>query len=247
MSYDMYLSVIIPMYNEALNISSCIKKLCETMERASFAGRYEVIIADDGSTDGCAEIAENVAREMNLTNGEVRVLRSDKNFGKGNAVRRGMLSSRGELFVFTDCDLAYGADVIPAMASRMGEISADVLIGSRAISTGGYDGYTVARRIASRVFVRLLATFAGFGYSDSQCGIKMFRAGAAKTLFSKSEVDGWAFDFEILMLAERFGFSVSEFPVKIVNHGESKVHLIGDSLKMLSEVSKIRKRIGRTD
>lgn len=241
----MYLSVIIPMYNEASAVSACVRTLTETLERANFAGRYEILLSDDGSVDGCGKIARETAMKLDLKKGEVRVISSEKNFGKGNAVRRGMLESCGELCVFTDCDLAYGADVIPAMAVRMGESSSDVLIGSRAISVDGYTGYTALRRVASRVFVRLLSTFAGFKYTDSQCGIKMFRGNAAKTLFSKSEVDGWAFDFEILMLAERSGFSVEEYPVKIINHGESKVHLLGDSLKMLSEVSRIRRRVGK--
>lgn len=246
----MYLSVIIPMYNEAANVERCIRTLVDTLEAAELSGGYELLLLDDGSIDPSPEIAERVARETSNSNGVVRVLRSSsgKNEGKGAAVRRGMLAAHGELRIFTDCDLAYGADVIVRMAERMNaDTAADtdvaVLIGSRAIASDGYSGYTPIRRLASRAFVRLLALTAGFHYTDSQCGIKLFRAEAAQEIFSRAEVNGWAFDFELLLLADALGYTVAEHPVTVLNHGESKIHLLRDSLRMLSDVRRIRRRI----
>lgn len=241
----MYLSIIIPMYNESAIAASCVRTLADAMEAAELPGRYEILFSDDGSSDGCGAIAEKTARELSLTYGEIRVVRSEQNRGKGHAVRLGMQASRGELCVFTDCDLAYGTEIIRAMASRMGapEFSADVLIGSRAIAEDGYAGYTLLRKLASKAYVRLLAVSAGFLYTDSQCGIKMFRGDAARKIFAHAEVNGWAFDFEALLLAEKLGYTIAEHPVTVINHRDSKIHLIRDSLNMASDVRKIRRRI----
>lgn len=241
----MYLSIIIPMYNEASIAASCVRTLAEAMEAAGLSGRYEILFSDDGSTDGCGETAEKTARELSLTCGEIRVVRSAENCGKGHAVKLGMQSSRGEFCVFTDCDLAYGTEIIREMAERMSApaFSADVLIGSRAIAEDGYAGYTFLRKLASKAYVRLLAVSAGFRYTDSQCGIKMFRGDAARKIFALTEVDGWAFDFEVLLLAEKLGYTIAEHPVTVLNHRESKIHLIRDSLKMASDVRKIRRRV----
>ncbi|MBP3293301.1 MAG: glycosyltransferase, partial [Clostridia bacterium] len=174
-------------------------------------------------------------------------VRADKNRGKGHAVRLGMQAAQGDLCLFTDCDLAYGTDIIPAMANRMSSSPADVLIGSRAIAEDGYAGYTLARKLASKAYVRLLALSAGFRYTDSQCGIKLFRREAAKKIFSLAETDGWAFDFELLLLADKLGCKIEEYPVKVLNHRESKIHLISDSLKMAGDVRKIKKRIEKSE
>ena len=112
----MYLSIIIPMYNEASIAASCVRTLAAAMESAGLSGRYEILFSDDGSTDGCGETAEKTARELSLTCGEIRVVRSAENRGKGHAVKLGMQSSRGEFCVFTDCDLAYGTEILRAMA-----------------------------------------------------------------------------------------------------------------------------------
>ena len=239
----MELSVIIPMYNETPIAASCVRTLSEALERAN-PGRYELIFSDDGSSDGCSAVVESAARELSLTAGEIRVVRSEQNRGKGHAVRLGMQASRGNLCAFTDCDLAYGTEVLAVMAERMrNEASTDVLIGSRAISPDGYAGYTLSRKLASRAYIRLLALSAGFRCTDSQCGIKMFRGDAARKLFSHAESDGWAFDFEILLLAEKFGYTIAEHPVTILNHRESKVHLLRDSLRMTSDIRRIRRRV----
>jgi len=241
----MYLSIIIPMYNESAIIAATVRTLASAMEAAGLPGRYEILFSDDGSSDGCGETAEKTARELSLTCGEIRVIRSDENRGKGHAVRLGMQASLGEFCVFTDCDLAYGTEILCAMTARMSDpsFSADVLIGSRAIAKDGYAGYTPLRKFASKAYVRLLAVSAGFRYTDSQCGIKMFRGDAARTVFAHTEVNGWAFDFEALLLAEKLGYRIAEHPVTVLNHRESKIRLLRDSLNMAADVRKIRKRI----
>ena len=244
----MYLSIIIPMYNEAAGAASCVRTLAGAMETADLPGNYEILFSDDGSSDGCGDIvretARELSRELSLTRGEIRVVRSEQNRGKGHAVRLGMQASAGDICVFTDCDLAYGTDVILRMAERMNAGSGtDVLIGSRVLAEDGYAGYTFLRKLASKMYVRLLAFSAGFRYTDSQCGIKMFRGEAARKIFALCETDGWAFDFEVLLLAGKHGYSIAEHPVTVLNHRESKIRLIRDSLKMAADVRKIRKRL----
>lgn len=240
----MYLSIIIPMYNEAAGAAACVRTLAGAMETADLPGNYEILFSDDGSSDGCGDIVRETARELSLTRGEIRVVRSEQNRGKGHAVRLGMQASAGDICVFTDCDLAYGTDVILRMAERMNaESGTDVLIGSRVLAEDGYAGYTFLRKLASKMYVRLLAFSAGFRYTDSQCGIKMFRGEAARKIFALCETDGWAFDFEVLLLAGKHGYSIAEHPVTVLNHRESKIRLIRDSLKMASDVRKIRKRL----
>jgi len=84
---------------------------------------------------------------------------------------------------------------------------------------------------------------AGFRHSDSQCGIKMFRGDVGRKIFSHCQVGGWAFDLEVLLIADRMGCRVGEYPVKVINHRESKVHLLKDSMKMMSEIPKIKQRV----
>ncbi len=245
----MILSVIIPMYNEKEAAPECVKVLSSSIEADACLNSYdyEIIFSDDGSADGCGDIVRGIAAELNpgLKHGSVRVITSPQNEGKGGAVRRGMLDSTGDYALFTDCDLAYGTDVICGMLEKIISTGADVLIGSRAAHPDGYAGYTFMRKIASKAFLRLLALSAGFDHSDSQCGIKMFSRKAADGIFSRGKVNGWAFDFETLMIAEKLGFTIDEYPVKVINHRESKIHLVRDSLKMLSDLRRIKKRIRR--
>ena len=170
---------------------------------------------------------------------------SPVNRGKGAAIRRAVLASEGDCVVFTDCDLAYGTDVIGEAVRIMEETGADLVIGSRAIHPEGYEGYTRLRKTASRAFKKMLAMRAGFRLTDSQCGFKAIRAGAARDLFENSVTDGWSFDFEILMLAEKRGYLVREMPVKVLIHKESRIRVFRDGLKMARDVGRIKKRIKR--
>lgn len=238
------LSVIIPMYNEKAIISSTVRSLTDALEKTTASSyEYEIILSDDGSTDGCGETARETIDKLSLSHGSVRVIRAEKNAGKGAAVRMGMLAAKGDILLFTDSDLAYGCDVIVKMADSLASSDADILIGSRAIHPDGYAGYTFSRKLASKTFVKMLALTAGFSHSDSQCGIKAFRRDAAHAVFEKCEVNGWAFDFEVLLVAEKLGCRISEYPVTVINHRESKVNLMKDALRMLGDVRKIKKRV----
>lgn len=232
----MRVSLCIPAYNEEKIIKDTLMTLDAYM-RANFDD-YEIIVSDDGSTDGTAK----AAKELGLPC--VRVVGYQKNRGKGCAVRTAVLESTGDIAIFTDCDLAYGADVIGQMANMFASDSdADIIIGSRNKSADGYAGYTFIRKLASKVYIKVLCFFGGLKLSDSQCGMKGFRREAAREIFPLCEVDRWAFDFEILIWASELSKKIVEMPVKIINHRESKIRVISDTFKMLCDVVKMKRRI----
>lgn len=234
----MKLSVCIPMYNESGIIADTARTLSDYMS-ANFDD-YEILFSNDGSTDDSAQIVD----ALGLPN--VRVVGYEKNRGKGAAIRTAMLEAEGDYVLFTDADLAYGTDVIARAVKTFEEnAECDLVIGSRNISTDGYEGYTPLRRLASKVYIKALCLIGGFKLSDSQCGCKAFRGTAAKEIFGRCKVNGFAFDFEALLWAEELDLLVAEMPVKIINHRESKVRLLRDTAKMLRDLIRIRRSVKR--
>lgn len=229
------ITLVIPMYNESSIIADTAKTLSEYMKN-NFES-YEIIFSDDGSKDGSGEIVN----KLSLPN--VRVVGYEKNHGKGCAIRTGMLEACGEIVMFTDADLAYGTDVIKRAYDSLKDADANMLIGSRNLSKDGYEGYTFLRKIMSKVYIKVLCIAGGFKLSDSQCGCKAYKGEAVKKIFERCKVDGFAFDFESILWAQKFGYKIIEMPVKIVNHRESKVNAIRDTFKMLGDLRKMKKRI----
>lgn len=235
------ISVCIPMYNESKIVVDTAKTLAADVSEIAdiLSEDYEIIFADDGSTDGCGELLQSYISQ-NPTQ-SIRLVGYTENHGKGRAIREAVLASRGDYVIYTDCDLAYGTEPILTAVRTLSD--ADAVIGSRNLTKDGYEGYTFVRKLASKTYISVLSVAAGFSYSDSQCGFKAFRGEAARTIFKLCETDRFAFDFEVLMLAQKLGFSISEIPVKIINHRDSTVHIVRDSVKMLSDITKIKKRV----
>ena len=235
----MKFSLCIPMYNE----SSIIKETAQTLHEymSSNFEDYEIIFADDGSKDGCGKIVE----EMSLPN--VRLVGYEQNMGKGYAVRTAMLAAEGDIIMFTDADLAYGTDVIKQVYETFQKNpDAEMVIGSRNLHKDGYEGYTAIRKLASKAYIKVLSIVGGFKLTDSQCGCKAFRGEAAKKIFSRCEVNRFAFDFECILWAVKYGMKIVEMPVKIINHRESKVSVLRDSFKMVRDIIKMKKRIKKS-
>lgn len=224
-------SLVIPAYNEAGIIEKTIEKTLFYLSR-EFSD-YELIIADDGSTDKTRQIAGGIADD------HLHVVSHYPNRGKGSAVRDGVLASTGEVIAYTDADLAYGLEAVGELAKRLTGDGTDAAIGSRKLHPDGYADYPAIRLAASRCFSFATGLLAGFQY-DTQCGLKAFRREPALQIFSRCEIDGFAFDFEVMMLCGALGYSVTQLPVKIINHRESKVNVFKDSFKMLWDVMKIR-------
>ena len=236
---NMKFSLCIPMYNESSIIKDTAKTLHEYMS-ANFED-YDVIFSNDGSHDGCDKMVE----EMNLPC--VRVVGYEKNMGKGYAVRTAMLAAEGDIVMFTDADLAYGTEVIKRVYDTfIANPESDMVIGSRNLSKDGYEGYTPLRKLMSKVYIKVLCIAGGFKLSDSQCGCKAFTGDAVKKIFPRCEVNRFAFDFECILWAVKYGMKITEMPVKIINHRESKVNIVKDTLRMLKDLRKMKKRIKKS-
>ncbi len=233
------------MYNEAAVIEENARRLWEYME-AHFtaddgARDYEIIYSNDGSKDGC----EKIVAGLNLPG--IKLVGYDYNRGKGAAVKTAMLSSSREIVMFTDADLAYGTDVISQMVNTFdSHPESDLVLGSRNLSEDGYSNYTFLRKIASKAYIKVLNIVGGFKLSDSQCGCKGFKRKAVYEIFPRLEVTGFAFDFEAILWAQKLGYKITEMPVSVKVHGESKVSILRDTLKMLRDIFKMKKRIRNT-
>lgn len=240
----MKISVCIPMYNEAAIIAENAQKLWAYMEENFVTPEgerdYEIIYSNDGSKDGCDKIVESLGLPG------IKVVGYENNKGKGYAVKTAMLASVGDIVMFTDADLAYGTDVITQMVDTFdANPDSQLVIGSRNLSEDGYSNYTLIRKIASKAYIKVLCIVGGFKLSDSQCGCKGFRRQAVDLIFPRLEVNGFAFDFEALLWASKFKYKITEMPVSIKVHGESKVRIVRDTLKMLRDILRMKKRINK--
>ena len=233
----MKVSLVIPAYNEAAVIAGAIRD-AEGFLADSFDD-FELIVVNDGSTDGTADIAERVAKLPST-----RVVGYEKNRGKGCAVRTGMLAASGDLVFFTDADLAYGLEPLRSAAAAFSDTGADAVIGTRRHGRGAYGGYPALRVAASKCFSALTGAVSGVRY-DTQCGFKGFTADTVRRVFPLCTVDGFAFDFEVMLIFDRLGLHAEEMPVEIVNHRASTVHVFRDSLRMLRDVIRIRRSMGK--
>lgn len=233
------------MYNEASIIAANAKKLWEYMEKhfVSEDGTrdYEIIYANDGSTDGCDQIVRDLALPG------IKVVGYEQNRGKGAAVKTAMLASSGDIAMFTDADMAYGCDVIEKMVQYFDTYpESHLVIGSRNLSKDGYSNYTFIRKLASKAYIMVLCIVGGFKLSDSQCGCKGFSREAVDAIFPRLEVNGFAFDFEALLWASKLKYNITEMPVSVLVHGESKVRIVRDTVRMLRDIIKMKRRINKS-
>ena len=233
----MKISVVIPVYNEEKRIKKTADVLVDYLGK-TFED-YEIIFSNDGSLDKTFDVANKLSSE----NPMIKSVGYDKNRGKGGAVRHGILSSSGDIVLFTDCDLAYGTEVIKGAVDLFEKTNADVVIGSRNLNADSYEGYTKTRKLMSKVYFKIIAFASGFNLTDSQCGFKCFKQKAAHDIFSECEIDSFAFDLEALIKAQKKGYKIEELPVKIIknDNGQTKVRIIRDTFKMLLDIRQIKK------
>jgi dolichyl-phosphate beta-glucosyltransferase len=231
------LSLIIPAFNEAQRLGPFLERVI------AFGTRYpstvEVLVVDDGSRDGTADLAASFAGGAVA----VSVIRLERNHGKGYAVARGMLQAEGEICVLLDADGSVEPTEIDANLRYVQEEGYDLFVGSRVLR--GADQVLVTRwhrRLIGSVLNAFVHALLRLGVRDTQCGFKMFSREAAHTLFALRLVDGYAFDIEVLCLARRLGYRIKEGPVSWRHVSGSKVNVATDSLRMLVSIFQVRSR-----
>jgi glycosyltransferase involved in cell wall biosynthesis len=202
----------------------------------SVVGNHEIIVV----LDGPGTPPEQVIPPGQLPGHHVRVLVNDRNRGKGFSVRRGMLEARGDYVLFTDADLSIPIESVGPFVAAL-DAGADVAIASRLTADAQEHGpRELGRHTMSRAFSTLVRLTMLRDVTDSQCGFKAFRRDVARRLFSVQRIDRFAFDVEILWLAQRWGYRVVEVPVACVYHSQSSVRRIFDSVSMVRDLARIR-------
>ena len=233
------LSIIVPAYNEEHRLAPTLARLHQFLMTQPL--RYEILVVDDGSRDNTCAVAEQAMDTV----ANLRLVRQHPNRGKGAAVRVGMLAARGQIRVMCDADCSMPPEELPRLLAPIIECTAEIAIGSRYAEgsvTVKQPLYRVLwSRLANKVIQRSLVP----GVRDTQCGFKAFTAEAARDLFRRGQIDGWAFDLEILALAKRRGYEVREVGVKWVDDERSRVNPWKDMWKVIREAITIRRNLRR--
>lgn len=228
------LSAVVPCFNEGKTIRQNIKKIHSYLSDNFEA--FEIIAVNDGSLDNTLSELEALKNELPL-----KIINCEKNAGKGKAVRDGMLASQNEIVMFLDADLAIPIESLPAFIAET-DNGRDLVIASRFIP-----GLKILRpilwyrKIMEQVFRLLrMAILNNWNIKDTQCGFKVFKASAAKRIFSMATINRFAFDSEIIFIAKKFGYSIKELPITLQNPPQSSVRMVFDPLNMFFSLFKIR-------
>lgn len=230
------ISIVIPVYNEAKVINRTIKTIKNYLELHSF--NYEIIVVDDGSKDGTDGILLALSKEVE----GLKVIKHSTNEGKGKAVTDGVLTASFDPILFTDADLSARIENLDKMISKLKE-GYDIVIGSRYVKDAITKNRTLQRRLMGKIFNILVKMLGLTKFNDTQCGFKLFRRKAAQDIFTRLTIFGYAFDVEVLYIADKLNYKVYECPILWVDNPDSKIKLVRDSIKMLKEVFNIYKGI----
>jgi dolichyl-phosphate beta-glucosyltransferase len=229
------ISVIIPVYNEAEEIATIVPSVRDML--AVRGGDWEIIVVDNASEDETAERMRSF-----LDDGRIRLLRNDRNRGKGFSIRRGMLAARGELRLMCDADCAPSLVSLPAMEALIGEC--EIVAGARNAADSQVSRHQPLRRRAASIgFILLCRLVMGEPLKDVFCGFKLFTADAAEDVFNLAEIDGWAFDAEALALARALGYRVRPCGIAWSNRPGSRLSMMRVVVPVLRELAATRTRI----
>ncbi len=229
-----YLSVIIPAYNEENRLKSSLEKILSFLNKKGY--KSEIIVVDDGSVDGTVLSVSDLASKN-----PINIIRNEKNRGKGCAVRKGMEAAKGEYILFSDADLSTPIEEADNLLYFLTTENYDIAIGSRSLKDSRIIlRQPIYREYMGKVFNKIARVFTFRKIYDSQCGFKLFRRETAKKLFSLQKINGFAFDAEVMFLAQKHNCKIKEVPVKWFNNPNTRVSALSDSLKMFFEVVGVR-------
>jgi glycosyltransferase involved in cell wall biosynthesis len=228
-----FLSIVVPAYNEARRLRDTLERLCQFKELRPYS--IELMVVDDGSTDQTVAIISQFQG--------IRLVRNDRNHGKGFTVRHGVLEARGEFVLFTDADLSTPIEEVDKLLSALQSSGADAAVGSRALKRELIGIHQpLFRDMAGRFFNLLVRAFTGLRLHDTQCGFKLFKRRSTRRAFERMRVEGFGFDPELLFLIERGGGRVVEVPVRWNDNPATKVRFLRDSTRMFLDLIAIHWR-----
>ncbi len=229
----MQISLMIPAYNEGKKIIRTLEKLQSFVENEK--DDWEVLIINDGSTDNTLKILKNYQPQF------FKIVSYNQNKGKGFAIKKGVKQATGDHICFIDSDLAYSFDNLKNLLSYLKDF--DVVIGSRNLETDNHENISTLRRIFGKGFNILSNIILGYRIKDTQCGLKVFKKEAAKSLFSKQTLNEWSFDTELLYLAKKKKYRIKEVKAVVLQEygtKDSKINFLKDPIKMFLDLLKIR-------
>ena len=226
------LTILLPVYNEALRLRRGLDCARQLSDKLTTSFNVEILVVDDGSTDGSTNDLPN----------DVKLLKRP-HLGKGATVREGLRYSDSEWTLFTDIDWSVPVETVYQLIMTGLNSSADVIIASREIHGATRIAEPPWRHLLGKVFNRWVQWMLLAGYMDTQCGCKLLRHSAIETIVPFMREDGWAFDVELLLIANLKGVSVSEFAVPWVYQSQSKIQVWRDGLQMAQAVWRMRQRL----
>ena len=227
-------SIILPAYNESARIAATLDKILHHATERCW--NVEVIVVNDGSSDGTAAIVREYASSYAV----LRLLENPGNRGKGYSVRNGMLHATGDILLFSDADLSSPIEEADKLFAAIAK-GADIAIGSRWMDRRlQIRRQPLHRRLFGRIFNLALRIILGLQFKDTQCGFKAFTRRSAEAIFPRQKIERWGFDPELLYLAKKFGFAVTEVPVAWSHREGTRIHPLRDGIRMFGELLRVR-------
>lgn len=231
---SIYLSVVIPVYNEEKRIGKTLDKIILYLNSRNYS--YEIMVVNDGSTDRTS----NVVKKFTDRYKYVHFIESGMNQGKGFSVRKGMLTSSGQYVLFSDADLSTPIEEVEKLIEWFGT-GYDIVIGSRGLRNSDIQIHQPwYRESMGKIFNILVRLITVRGIKDTQCGFKCIRKEVIPNIFNKQTITHFSFDVELLWIALRQGYRIKEVPVRWLNDAQSRVNPVLDSMRMFLDLIKIR-------
>ncbi|GAB4525252.1 MAG: glycosyltransferase family 2 protein [Anaerolineae bacterium] len=230
------LSLVIPAYNEAApdRLPQSLKDIVAFVEAQDF--ETEVLIVNNNSKDNTLALAEEAAQQYPF----IRVV-TETTQGKGAAVKTGMMQAQGEYLFICDADLSMPIEEVLKFLPPQLQSNYDIAIASREAPGAKRVGEPEIRHIMGRVFNWIVRVIAIHGLDDTQCGFKVFRREVAEDIFPYQTINGWAFDVELLFIAQQRGYNIVEIPITWIYKDHSKIKPLQDSINMVVETVRIRR------
>ena len=227
-----FLSVIIPAFNEAGRLPNTLEHIEQFLSSQAFT--YEILVIENGSTDGTLQIAQELHKKIR----HLKVMHEETR-GKGWAVRQGMLAAQGEFRFISDADLSMPIEEVLRFIPPQLEDSPIAIASREAPGAVRYDEPEY-RHLVGRIFNLLVRLLLLKGLNDTQCGFKCFRADAAQRIFPLVTITGWTFDVEALFIGRKLGYKIAEIPIHWYYKSNSRVNVLRDSIHMGLDLLKIR-------